>query len=135
MKRIFYTLFQIDIEKKPVSWLNWCVDDILTGVNSVNSFGNRTTGCSLEGRLATGQKSRTVEDCMESALHNQVQRESPSHQESRRVEGMLGRTDRVPIDGNDSGLSHYGCQNRDSTSEERIEEGNHILLPSTHPTH
>ena len=72
---------------------------------------------------------------MESALRNHIPSDSPLHQESRRVEGMLGRMDRVPIDGNDSDLSHYGCQNHDSTSEERIEEDNRILLPSTHLIH
>jgi len=71
---------------------------------------------------------------MESALRSQVQRDSPLHQESRRVEGMLGRMERVPIDDNDSGLSHCGCQNRDSTSEDSIEQCNRIL-PSTRPIH
>jgi len=33
------------------------------------------------------------------------------------LDSMLGRMDRVPIDGNDSDLSESGCQNCDSISE------------------
>ena len=65
---------------------------------------------SLESRLATG-----------------------SSLESRPVEGMLGRMGHVPIDDNEGDLSESGCQNCDSSSEDSIEEDNHMLrLQSSH---
>ena len=38
------------------------------------------------------------------------------------LDSMLGRMDRVPIDGNDSDLSESGCQNCDSRGEGMVED-------------